>query len=227
MADPHLFLDTLCRQLEARDARLELGGQPPIGDDKILFADAGNGWRVVVIFDEPVSNPAVRRQKLMALSAAFPGAIETAANRLPMRPVGSREQDALDTLLATIATMSASHWVGVIDNSTDQIWGTSKTRWDVVDDPTIRGALQAVQALDDRDYHLHLNGGDNKGGWLARAFGGVYWVVLVFDGPFSELAADGQLVRALPLIEARVVALKPRDPDGSDPSKSNVLRLRG
>jgi hypothetical protein len=49
-------------------------------------------------------------------------------------------------------------------------------------------------------------------GWLTRDFGGIYHVVLVYAGEFSELAATGVLLRALPAIENLVLALPPIDP---------------
>lgn len=59
-------------------------------------------------------------------------------------------------------------------------------------------------------------------GYLARSFANIYWLVLVFDGNFSELAADGALLHALPLIEKLVLALPPVDP--VDPG-GKVIRL--
>jgi hypothetical protein len=51
-------------------------------------------------------------------------------------------------------------------------------------------------------------------GYMTRLIGGIYWLVLVFDGPFSELHAMATLQRAAPVIEAMVAALPPVDPEG-------------
>jgi len=59
-------------------------------------------------------------------------------------------------------------------------------------------------------------------GWLAREFGGIYHVILVFDGPFDELHATPPLQRALPAIEKLVLALPPVDPP---PRTARALRL--
>ena len=50
-------------------------------------------------------------------------------------------------------------------------------------------------------------------GWLARDFAGIYHVILVYDGPFSEIGAAGVMLRALPTIEKLVLALPPIDPE--------------
>ncbi len=49
-------------------------------------------------------------------------------------------------------------------------------------------------------------------GFLARPFAAIYRLLLVFEGDFSELHAEGRLLRALPAIEPLVLALPPVDP---------------
>jgi hypothetical protein len=49
-------------------------------------------------------------------------------------------------------------------------------------------------------------------GYLARPFAAIYRLVLVFEGEFSELHAEGRLIRALPAIERLVMALPPVNP---------------
>ena len=61
-------------------------------------------------------------------------------------------------------------------------------------------------------------------GWLIRPFASIYRVVLVFDHKFTELAARGALVRALPWIERLVLSLPPTDPGTA---AGQVVRLRG
>lgn len=59
-------------------------------------------------------------------------------------------------------------------------------------------------------------------GWFAREFAGIYHVLLVYPGPFSELDAARPMRKALPLIERLVLALPPVEP----PPKSNLRVLR-
>lgn len=49
-------------------------------------------------------------------------------------------------------------------------------------------------------------------GLFARGFAGIYRLVLVFRGPWSELHAGAAAIRALPTIERMVTALPPIDP---------------
>jgi hypothetical protein len=60
-------------------------------------------------------------------------------------------------------------------------------------------------------------------GWLARDFGGIYHVILVYDGPFSEIGAAGVMLRGLPAIEKLVLSLPPIDPS---PKGARVLQFR-
>lgn len=60
-------------------------------------------------------------------------------------------------------------------------------------------------------------------GWLTREFGGIYHVVLVYPGEFSELSATGVMLRAVPAIENLVLALPPIEPT---PKGARVIMLR-
>jgi hypothetical protein len=59
-----------------------------------------------------------------------------------------------------------------------------------------------------------------------RAFAGIYRAILVYEGPFSELHAEGALVRALPVIEKLVTSLPPRDPASGGAKVAVLRRLR-
>jgi hypothetical protein len=48
----------------------------------------------------------------------------------------------------------------------------------------------------------------------------------VFDGPFSELHAEGALIHALPAIERLVTSLPPRDPAAGGAKVAVLRRLR-
>lgn len=60
-------------------------------------------------------------------------------------------------------------------------------------------------------------------GWLARDFGGIYHVILVYDGPFSEIGAARMMQRAMPAIEKLVLSLPPVDPT---PKSARVLQFK-
>jgi len=64
-------------------------------------------------------------------------------------------------------------------------------------------------------------------GWsyLVRGFAGIYCLLLVFEGAFSELHAEGAVVHALPVIERMVLALPPIDPPPKR-KEGKVIRLR-
>ena len=64
-------------------------------------------------------------------------------------------------------------------------------------------------------------------GYLARALADIYRVIVVFDGPFSELHAEAAIVHAYHYLERLLSALPPRDPGTGigGPRKGNVIRL--
>ena len=57
-------------------------------------------------------------------------------------------------------------------------------------------AIAAVRRAPERHEQI-----DEGLGWLARDFGGIYHVILVYGGLFSEIGAAGVMQRALPAIE--------------------------
>lgn len=65
---------------------------------------------------------------------------------------------------------------------------------------------------------------DDDLAYLARSFGGIYWLVLAFEvSRFSELHAEAAMIHALPWIERLVLSLPPIDPKGGG---GRVLKLR-
>ncbi|MFO7564155.1 MAG: hypothetical protein R6X02_16030 [Enhygromyxa sp.] len=79
-------------------------------------------------------------------------------------------------------------------------------------------AIAAVRRAPERHEAM-----EDELGWLARDFGGIYHVILVYDGPFSELGAARVMLRALPAIENLVLALPPIDPT---PKGARVLQFK-
>lgn len=71
-------------------------------------------------------------------------------------------------------------------------------------------AIAAVRGESEVPQDLLLRDADF--GLIVRAFASIYRLLLVFDGPFSELHAEAATLRALPVIERLVLALPPIDP---------------
>jgi hypothetical protein len=79
-------------------------------------------------------------------------------------------------------------------------------------------AIAAVRRAPERHQSI-----DDDLGWFARDFGGIYHVILVYGGRFSEVGAAGVMLRALPAIEKLVLSLPPIDPT---PKGARVLPFR-
>lgn len=61
---------------------------------------------------------------------------------------------------------------------------------------------------------------------LVRQFATIYRLILVFEGPVSELHAEAALIHGMPLIERLVTSLPPRDPAAGGAKVAVLRRLR-
>jgi hypothetical protein len=111
--------------------------------------------------------------------------------------------------------------VGLDDRALRQLEAVSRPPRGItrIDELRLLAAIGAVRETNLKDRVL-----DTKGDvpHLARTFANIYRVLLVFEKPFSEMHADGHLVRALPAIEKATLALPPLDPV----RRAKVERLR-
>ena len=64
------FLDLLCKELGADDARVEIGGRVP-EDPRLLWLDVEGGFRLVLVFKETPAGRAFVQQRLVQLAAGF------------------------------------------------------------------------------------------------------------------------------------------------------------
>ena len=60
------LLDLVRRDLSARDAHLEIGGEAP-SDPRALWVSTGHHRRLVALFDEPPDDPVRVRERLEGL----------------------------------------------------------------------------------------------------------------------------------------------------------------
>ena len=113
-----------------------------------------------------------------------------------------------DAGLEASAVAALSHAVGDVAELDQRTLGGRQVR-----------AARAVAAARERA----------EGAWphvFVRAFATIYRLVLVFEGPFSELHAEGAAIRALPVIERLVTSLPPRDPVATGAKVAVLRRLR-
>lgn len=285
MDDLARVLALTAQELEADDARLELGGREPPSD--AVWCAIGDGpYRLVVIYDGPLPQPVeVLRDRLRLLVGSF--ATTLSAVRTP--PSAPNPQRALDDALDVLAQQTRARDALVIDETSPVIWGSSDKEhgpedvsdaeraahaWRLakeagVDLPAVlagegdppelsdelarlvtemlaaaEGATRTAEQWGRRlrtfaaIAALRERSGGNPGSsrWslreedfalLSRGFGGIYWLLLVFDDvDFSELHAEAAMIHAAPWIERLVTALPPVDPDGKGGRVVKLRRLR-
>ena len=225
MTDPGLlrFLEIVVRELEAADARVEIGGKDPT-DPRFVSRLAPNGSRVVAVFDTAPEQPALVENRLDALVQSFFSTAENAVHNVPpSRTPPDIAGRRLDDELTRLSERAAAQGAVVFDLASPVLWGASHTTSTEID------RLLETAILRVRDAHaelrhshtLRLPLGDSAE-CIARPFAGLYVVALVFAGPVSEPVAVGALVHAMPLIERFVLALPPVDPG---PGGGKVMRM--
>lgn len=87
----------------------------------------------------------------------------------------------------------------------------------------ICGCRQRVGAADAAGTTLRGGVADEPVAWLGRAFARIYVLLLVFDGPVSQLHAEGAMIQSLATIERLVLSLPPVDPPRRG---ARVIRLK-
>jgi hypothetical protein len=224
VTDPGLlrFLEIVVRELDAADARVELGGRDPT-DPRLVYRLAPNGSRVVAAFDAAPDQPVLVENRLDALIASFFSTTESALQGLPSRTPPDIAGRRLDDELTRLSERAAAQGAVVFDLASPVLWGASHTNLPEID------RLMETAILRVRDAHAELRQGHatrlslgDSRECIARPFAGLYVVALVFDGPLSEIVAVGALVHAMPVIERFVLALPPVDPG---PGGGKVMRM--
>jgi hypothetical protein len=221
------------RQLDAADARIEIGGSPS-DDEHIVWCALGPHRRLVAVFDEPPSDVEAKLTRLEALAEAFRDTVETPAP--PSTGDGRVARLALDDELEGICQRSDAHAVFIVDPSSPIIWGRSHEALGKqvdelladADDDGIRGV--AARSLRAARAHIgpsapgpmrHVEHGDGYS-LLLRSIAGAYLLILAFDGPFAEPTVDGIAKRSLTRLERLIARLPPIDPP---PKGGRVLQL--
>lgn len=186
------------------------------------------GARAAVVIDErsPVlwgsSSPRARGWDLEMMERARALAAEAAAQGIDaIRWLAEGPPDPQALALAGVDETVAQRWTHRFHRLTTLApeWRGGEWR-EALQIATAIGAARAECRGGRAPERVSQRGDD--WGVFARSFAQIYLVALVYDGPFSELHAEGPLVRALPHIETLVLALPPVDPP---PRAATVIRL--
>lgn len=147
MTDPHLarMLDLVRRELEAADARIEIGGREP-ADDCIVWCPLPGGARLVAIFDAPPGDRGSVRERLGVLARSFESTGESAMDISVLS--GELASRRLDDELAALADRAGAVRAVVIDAQSPVIWGTSEMRRSGEDVESAFGAADALAAAE-------------------------------------------------------------------------------
>lgn len=132
------LLELVQRELDADDARLEIGGRDP-DDGRVVWHRLPSGWRIVALFAEAPKDRPATEERLARFAESFSGVIQPAA---PESRGYDRHQAAshhLDDELEALAARAGAMGCVVVDDKSPVLWGTSEPRRDGSD---VDGALR-------------------------------------------------------------------------------------
>lgn len=130
------------RELDADDARAELGGRDPEGDN-VIWAPMGDAWRVVAVFDGPPAERAAKEARLRALLSPF--STHERLSEPPPSAHGERHRLELDEELDRLAERTGARAALVVDERSPVVWGSSAPRAEGWDLETMEYAVQLAE----------------------------------------------------------------------------------
>jgi hypothetical protein len=121
------FLELLCKELGAIDARLELGGRDP-DDPRCVFVPVRDAFRLVVVFAEPPPDAGDKRVRLRELAESFSETISEVSAPVPPSVPAKTAFQRLDAALEGLRSRVGAVSVIVVDVHSPVLWGTSDAR---------------------------------------------------------------------------------------------------
>ncbi len=119
------FLDLLRKELDAKDARLELGGSDP-DDSQLLWTGLQGGWRLVAVFDAAPADRGDKQAQLEQLARGFAHTLSDPSIPTPsVLPIESPYR-RLDAALEALRSRSGGVGVVVVDLHSPVLWGSSE-----------------------------------------------------------------------------------------------------
>lgn len=229
-------LELVMRELQADDARVEIGGRPP-EDPRHVWHELRPGVRLVAILPEPPEDLELARARIAHVVEGFASTTDEAVAEAlgPMagarRSTGRRE---LADALAIVRARTEAAAVVIIDDNSPEIWGSDPVLpWPDVEaaieaaaegpagDPTTLAARAIARVRHDPTPTQHA-AGPNRPAVHAPRLLGIYRLVLAFATPPSPLRVTGALRRAHPVLERLLRDLPPREPP---PTEARVLPM--
>lgn len=137
------FIDLVRRELNADDARVEIGGREPDTEDPShIIVALADGQRLVVTWDEAPA-PELRaraKEKLDALIESFSPTVSRDSVVPSLKLVSTTAAgNALDEALGLLARRSRAEEAIVVDHASPEVWGSSEVPRDglTVDDAVV------------------------------------------------------------------------------------------
>ena len=140
------FLELLCKELGADDARAELGGRDP-DDPCLIWVNHTDGWRVVTVFGQPPEDRAGKRERLEHLVVGFSHTLrDISVPSPPSLPVESPFR-RLDAALEALRSRGGGVGVVIVDVHSPVLWGSSEPQRHADDVDTLVQIGDALRRL--------------------------------------------------------------------------------
>jgi hypothetical protein len=235
------FLAIVRRDLIGCDVQLLSDEPTPASLDDVILTSLPDGRCLVIISGADAPDNATLNARLQTLIECFPTILGQSLRRRPPPP------EALHAELVDVAQLPGIVDALVIDVASPVVWASAQagsppmrmahvSRHTPAELDVSAGVSELVKrALGElrqrHDLDTRRRGGaarflvyDSDFSVFARGFADIYLLVLVFDGPFDELAVERLTKGLLPRIEELVLALPDYDPDPDPGCKVVALR---
>jgi hypothetical protein len=142
------LLEVVKRDLDARDARLEIGGLAPKAAE-VVWVPAGDSRRLLAIFDAAPADRDDKVARLARLAEAFSDTTGGGVRGTPPPPPSTRTPPygALDVELFALAERAGAECAVIVDASSPVLWGASHSDLRAYGD--IEQLLTGAEAFDE------------------------------------------------------------------------------
>jgi hypothetical protein len=142
------FLELLCKELGAEDARAELGGRDP-DDPRLVWVNQQGGWRLVTVFAEPptATDRSSKQEQLARLVAGFSHTLREVVVPVPPGLALDSPYRRLDDALEALRSRSGGTGVVIVDVQSPVLWGSSDPQRHADDVDTLAEIGSAIEAM--------------------------------------------------------------------------------